>query len=73
MSPFCDNLNLPLFDITSLHAVLFSSDTTVEDSSVRAFRKRVFDVEFSISFVTLKEKRHALKLRIAHAWDKLSS
>lgn len=61
MSLFCDSLNLPLCDTASLHAALFSSDTTVEDSSVRAFSRRVFLTwKFSISFVThLKEKRHA--------------
>lgn len=78
MSPFCDSLNLPLFDIASLLAVLFSSDTAVEDSCAGAFCKSVFDVRtFHLICHCGKKKerknRDTSKLNIAHARDKLSS
>lgn len=44
MSAFGGSLNLLLFDIASLHAVLLSCDTTVEDGVAGAFSKRIFDV-----------------------------
>lgn len=45
MSRFQDSPNLLLCDIMSLHGAVFSSDTTVEESSVRAFSGHIFDVE----------------------------